>query len=70
MFGAVDGPVTNAALVSADPETALRMHTREELGVDSQELPSPVVAGGASLLAFSIGALHLRSATSSVAPPD
>lgn len=46
-----------AAAVSADPETALRVHTREELGVDSHELPSAVVAGGASLLAFSIGAL-------------
>ena len=46
-----------AAAVSADPGTALRVHTREELGVDPDELPSPVVAGAASLLAFSCGAL-------------
>ncbi len=46
-----------AAAVSADPDTALRVHTREELGVDPQELPSGVLAGVASLLAFSFGAL-------------
>ena len=43
--------------VSKDPGTALRVHTREELGVDPSELPSPVLAGFASLLAFSFGAL-------------
>ena len=31
-----------AAAVSRDPDTALRVHTREELGVDPFELPSPV----------------------------
>jgi vacuolar iron transporter family protein len=46
-----------AAAVSADPGTALRIHTREELGIDPDELPSPVLAGAASLLAFSLGAL-------------
>jgi VIT1/CCC1 family predicted Fe2+/Mn2+ transporter len=46
-----------AAAVSQDPDTALRIHTREELGVDPSELPSPVVAGVASLVAFSLGAL-------------
>jgi VIT1/CCC1 family predicted Fe2+/Mn2+ transporter len=46
-----------AAAVSRDPDTALRIHTREELGVDPHELPSPVLAGVASLLAFSLGAL-------------
>jgi vacuolar iron transporter family protein len=46
-----------AAAVSADPGTALRVHAREELGVDPDELPSPVLAGVASLLAFSFGAL-------------
>jgi VIT1/CCC1 family predicted Fe2+/Mn2+ transporter len=46
-----------AAAVSRDPGTALRVHTREELGVDPGELPSPVLAGAASLLAFSVGAL-------------
>jgi len=46
-----------AAAVSADPGTALRVHTREELGVDPDELPSPLLAGVASLFAFSFGAL-------------
>ncbi len=46
-----------AAAVSRDPGTALRVHTREELGVDPGELPSPALAGVASLLAFSLGAL-------------
>ena len=39
------------------PRPALRIHTREELGVDPDELPSPLLAGAASLLAFSLGAL-------------
>ena len=46
-----------AAAVSRDPDTALRVHTREELGVDPFELPSPVIAGVSSLIAFSTGAL-------------
>jgi VIT1/CCC1 family predicted Fe2+/Mn2+ transporter len=46
-----------AIAVSQDPGTALRVHTREELGVDPNELPSPLLAGSASLLAFSLGAL-------------
>ncbi len=46
-----------AAAVSRDPDTALRVHTREELGVDPFELPSPVFAGLSSLVAFSAGAL-------------
>jgi vacuolar iron transporter family protein len=46
-----------AAAVSSDPGTALRIHTREELGIDPDELPSPMLAGVASLLAFSLGAL-------------
>src|SRR5258708_36127779 len=46
-----------AGAVSSDPSTALRVHTREELGVDHTELPSPILAGVASLLAFSLGAL-------------
>jgi VIT1/CCC1 family predicted Fe2+/Mn2+ transporter len=46
-----------AAAVSADPDTALRVHTRQELGVDPEELPSPLLAGVASLFAFSFGAL-------------
>jgi VIT1/CCC1 family predicted Fe2+/Mn2+ transporter len=46
-----------ARAVSADEGSALRLHTREELGVDPNELPSPVLAGVASLFAFSLGAL-------------
>jgi VIT1/CCC1 family predicted Fe2+/Mn2+ transporter len=52
-----DTAIRMAAAVSADPDTALRVHTREELGVDHSELPSPLLAGGLSLLAFSLGAL-------------
>jgi VIT1/CCC1 family predicted Fe2+/Mn2+ transporter len=46
-----------ATAVSKDPHTALRVHAREELGVDPHELPSPVLAGVASLCSFSLGAL-------------
>jgi vacuolar iron transporter family protein len=46
-----------AAAVSRDPDTALRVHTREELGVDPFELPSPLLAAVSSLIAFSLGAL-------------
>jgi VIT1/CCC1 family predicted Fe2+/Mn2+ transporter len=46
-----------AAAVSRDPDTALRVHTREELGVDPFELPSAVLAAVSSLVAFSLGAL-------------
>ncbi|HWG61324.1 MAG TPA: VIT1/CCC1 transporter family protein [Streptosporangiaceae bacterium] len=46
-----------ATAVMQDPGTALRVHTREELGVDPTDLPSPVLAGVASLFAFSLGAL-------------
>ena len=46
-----------AMQVSAHPEQALRVHVREELGVDHHDLPSPVTAAAASLLTFAIGAL-------------
>jgi VIT1/CCC1 family predicted Fe2+/Mn2+ transporter len=46
-----------ARQVSAHPEEALRVHVREELGVDHDDLPSPIVAGGASLVTFAAGAL-------------
>ena len=39
------------------PRHGARFHTREELGVDPDDLPSPVLAGTASLVAFSLGAL-------------
>jgi vacuolar iron transporter family protein len=57
-YGADPGTAASmAAAVSADPDTALRVHAREELGVDPSELPSPVLAGASSLAAFSSGAL-------------
>jgi VIT1/CCC1 family predicted Fe2+/Mn2+ transporter len=46
-----------AAEISAHPEKALAVHALEELGVNPAELPSPVVAAGASLLSFAIGAI-------------
>ena len=46
-----------AAAVSKDPDTALRFHTQTELGVDPHDLPSALLAGAASLGAFSLGAL-------------
>jgi VIT1/CCC1 family predicted Fe2+/Mn2+ transporter len=46
-----------ARQVSTHPDQALRVHVREELGVDHQELPSPVTAGAASLVTFACGAL-------------
>jgi vacuolar iron transporter family protein len=46
-----------ARQVSEHPEEALRVHVREELGVDHQELPSPATAAGASLVTFAVGAL-------------
>ena len=45
-----------ARQLSRRPDEALRIHVREELGIDPQELPSPVTAAGASLLTFAIGA--------------
>jgi VIT1/CCC1 family predicted Fe2+/Mn2+ transporter len=46
-----------AAEISAHPDKALGFHALEELGVNPEELPSPLVAAGASLLAFSCGAI-------------
>ena len=46
-----------AAEISANPEKALAVHALEELGVDPGDLPSPVVAAGASLASFAVGAI-------------
>jgi VIT1/CCC1 family predicted Fe2+/Mn2+ transporter len=46
-----------AAEISAFPDKALAVHALEELGVDPGELPSPVVAAGASLGSFAVGAV-------------
>src|ERR1700745_2330862 len=46
-----------AAEISQDPDKALAVHALEELGVNPGELPSPVVAAGASAAAFAVGAI-------------
>jgi VIT1/CCC1 family predicted Fe2+/Mn2+ transporter len=54
-----------------NPETALSVHAKEELGVDPDKLPSPWVAAGSSFVAFAVGAFipllpYLLGATSVV----
>ena len=46
-----------ARQLSSDPEQAWRIHAREELGVDPDELPQPLVAAGSSFASFALGAL-------------
>ncbi|HJM22002.1 MAG TPA: VIT1/CCC1 transporter family protein, partial [Acidimicrobiales bacterium] len=46
-----------AHLVMQNPEVALEVHAREELGVNPNELASPVLAAAWSFAAFAIGAL-------------
>ncbi|MFJ4683393.1 VIT1/CCC1 transporter family protein [Streptomyces sp. NPDC088789] len=46
-----------ARQLSKDPEQALEIHAREELGVDPGDLPSPLVAAVSSFGAFALGAL-------------
>jgi VIT1/CCC1 family predicted Fe2+/Mn2+ transporter len=46
-----------ARQMSADPEQALEIHAREELGVDPGDLPSPLVAAASSFVSFALGAL-------------
>ncbi|BEP15541.1 VIT1/CCC1 transporter family protein [Acidothermaceae bacterium B102] len=46
-----------ARQLSADPEQVWRVHAREELGIDPDDLPSPYLAAGSSFVAFAIGAL-------------
>ena len=43
--------------LTADPEVALDVHVREELGVDPNDLPSPWLAAGSSFAAFAFGAV-------------
>lgn len=45
-----------AATIMADPKTALDTLAREELGLDPDELGSPVKAAASSFIAFAIGA--------------
>jgi VIT1/CCC1 family predicted Fe2+/Mn2+ transporter len=46
-----------ARQLSRDPEQALVIHAREELGIDPLSLPSPWIAAASSLTSFAIGAL-------------
>ncbi|MQY02263.1 VIT1/CCC1 transporter family protein [Actinomadura macrotermitis] len=46
-----------ARQLSRDPEDALEVHAREELGVAPGELPSPVLAAASSFVSFAVGAL-------------
>jgi VIT1/CCC1 family predicted Fe2+/Mn2+ transporter len=46
-----------AGELSRDPDSALEVHVREELGVDLHDLPSAMTAAISSLLSFSVGAL-------------
>ncbi|MGB8941877.1 MAG: VIT1/CCC1 transporter family protein [Streptomyces sp.] len=46
-----------AKQLSKDPEQALEIHAREELGIDPGDLPSPLVAAVSSFGAFALGAL-------------
>lgn len=46
-----------AEQVMSDPERALEVHAREELGIDPNELGNPLGAALWSLLAFAVGAL-------------
>jgi VIT1/CCC1 family predicted Fe2+/Mn2+ transporter len=43
--------------LSLDPEQTWRIHAREELGVDPDDLPSPWTAAGSSFAAFAVGAI-------------
>ncbi len=43
--------------VMTSPETALRVHTREEMGIDPHELPSAFRAAAISLVCFIFGAM-------------
>lgn len=58
-----------ASQLSRDPDRALEIHAREELGVDPTGLPSPTVAAVSSFGSFAVGALlpvlpYLLGATS------
>ena len=45
-----------ARQLSRNPDTALDVHVREELGLDPTDLPSATLAAGSSFLSFAIGA--------------
>jgi VIT1/CCC1 family predicted Fe2+/Mn2+ transporter len=43
--------------VMSDPETALEVHAREEMGINPTSLGSPISAASASFVTFALGAL-------------
>jgi vacuolar iron transporter family protein len=43
--------------IHANPELAVRVHITQELGLDPDEQPSPVVAAVSSFLSFAVGAV-------------
>lgn len=62
-----------ARQLSRDPDQAWRVHAREELGIDPDDLPSPWTAASSSFGAFTVGALvpvlpYLLGATSLLVP--
>ncbi|WP_419849843.1 VIT1/CCC1 transporter family protein [Candidatus Poriferisocius sp.] len=46
-----------AANIMEDPDKALEVHAREEMGIDPNELGNPVFAATSSFIAFAIGAV-------------
>ncbi len=46
-----------ARQIHKDVENAVAVHAREELGVDPDDLASPMLAAGSSFIAFALGAL-------------
>ncbi len=55
----VDPQLANevARQLSKDPDQALEIHAREELGVSGDDLPSPYLASGSSFVSFAVGAI-------------
>ena len=55
----IDEPLAReiAEQIHRDVETAVAVHAREELGVDPDDLASPMLAAGSSFVAFAVGAL-------------
>lgn len=43
--------------IHANPEVAIRVHLTQELGIDPDEQPSPVVAAVSSFVCFAVGAV-------------
>lgn len=52
-----DQAMQMAQAVHADPEVALEVHAREELGVDPKATGEPIAAALSSFIAFAVGAI-------------